>query len=400
MLRELPEINGSAIGHVRYSTSGINLARDSQPHVSRIPGIAVAHNGDVINLQEIKERYRNFVFNSGCDVEGILAILACEVPHSSLEDAVEEVMNLAKGAYSVVGLYRDKLFVFRDQHGIRPLVYTNHFYASESVALTRLGFDKVSDFKPGCLHIISKDGVREIEMKKAKPKYCAFEYAYFAFVHSIINNISVMEARKTLGKILAEHAPNADAVTYIPDTPRTAASSLAYEIGLPVKEYVIKDRFAGRIFQKNTQKERDRSAKRSYSIAPRIDAKKMILVDDSIVRGTNIKNVISMLRKRGVKEIHVMIHFPPIRYPCPYGIDFKERKELIAYERSVDEIREAIGADSLYYITKEEFAKALGISIENLCFACVDGSYPNLRWEEVLELEEKRKSERAKMVLR
>ena len=399
--REKYEIFGSGIGHVRYSTSGTNLQRDAQPlYKSEIkslkPRIVLAHNGEVLNLDEIKNKYPNYGFSTECDLEGILAILYSNLNSDENEDiyfAIKKVMEEVKGAYSVVGMVNDKMIAFRDPKGIRPLVRTKNAFASESLPLEELLDEEVYDVNPGSLIILSENGEREYQIFNDTHYHCGFEYNYFAHQNSKINGISVMESRERIGKVLSKYIkPNTrQIIVPIPHTPIPIADSISNITGIP-KASIVSKETKERIFQKS---ENDRRNSWIYytisdSYVGKVD--EIILVDDSIVRGTNMKGIIKKIRKKyGDVKITVLSGFPKVIGPCPFGIDMKTKNELIGFNKSDGEIAKEIGADEVHYISVEEYKEAIGI---NLCMGCTTGNYPGIDDNEIERMEKRRIMER------
>ena len=412
--KEEYKLFGSGIGHVRYATSGTNLERDAQPlYKTKIdnikPSIAIAHNGEVLELEEIRRRYPEYGFSTECDLEGILAILYSNIKSSDEKDiyfAVKKVMEEVKGAYSVIALIDDKLIGFRDPKGIRPLVMTENAFASESLPLEEILKKKPVDVAPGSLVIMSDKGRKVYQIMKPNPHYCAFEYAYFADANSTIS-IPVRIFRKEIGKKLAEKYVKKKKVnqiiTPIPNTPIPMAEGVSEKANIPRND-IISKRTDIRVFQ--ASEENRRNSWMYYTVNDQdknID--EIIIVDDSIVRGTNIKGVIRKIREK-YDDIHieVLLGFPPIRHPCPFGIDMKTTRELIAVNKTEEEIAKEIGANEVHYIKKEDYvevinsiAKENGIENFNLCMGCVTGEYPGLTEEDIEKMEKRRIHERKVM---
>lgn len=386
------------IGHVRYPTIGRGTREEAQPFLSNVPyGIALAHNGNVINFYSLsqkleKERYRTL--NSQSDGELILNVFADEllksIPFSepSVFDAMDRLFEEVKGSYSGVSIIKEKgLIAFRDPHGIKPIIYGRKgdsiAIASESVALETLAYKVQRDILPGeVLFVDNNRNIHTRRLRKEKQFACIFEYVYFARPDSIIDGIPVYQARLNLGRELSKKirklSSEIDFVVPIPDTSRTAALSLAENLGLKYREGLIKNRYIGRTFIMGYQEKRETSIRLKLSpIRNELNGKRILLVDDSIVRGNTSKQIIRLVRESGAKKIHFAVTCPPLRNPCYYGIDMQIRKEFIASDSKIEEIRKTIGADSLTYQSLEGMKKALSIKKElYFCTACFDGKYP------------------------
>jgi amidophosphoribosyltransferase len=386
------------IGHVRYPTIGRGETIDAQPFLTNIPyGIALAHNGNLINFYSLKkelEKDRLRVLNSMSDSELILNFLADEIskqlPFSieGLFKAIKAVFGKLRGSYSVVAFIKDKgMLAFRDPNGIKPIIFgvkgNNFAVASESVALQALGFEIKRDILPG--EVIFADINREIHntrLSEEKHYPCIFEYVYFARPDSILDGISVYEARLNLGRELSkkikEKSLDVDVIIPVPDTSRPAAVALAEELGIKYREGLMKNRYFGRTFIMPDQRKRRESVRIKLSpIKEELFDKKVMLVDDSIVRGNTSKEIIKLVREAGVREVHLAISSPPLRYPCYYGIDMQTRGEFIARENSEEEIKEIIGADSLIYQSVEGLINAVsGGEKRDFCTACFTADYP------------------------
>ncbi len=369
-----------AIGHTRYPTSGMQrTVEDVQPLL--YGNLTIAHNGHISNYKDLKVELegKGYEFKGNCDCEAICYLLDYELKkNKGIEQAVRNVMNKLEGSYSVVAIVEDTFIAFRDPFGIRPLEYAkrgkDYCFASESVAFDVCGFEHVGTIFGGELVII-KDGKFEKKRLIEKPqKNCMFEYVYFSRPDSVINGKSVHEIRKKLGEILAEEHPvKADVVVPIPDTGRSAVNGFSKKSGIPYDEGLIKNRYIGRTFIMATQAERVKAVKTKLNpMRVAITGKRVVLIDDSIVRGTTMREIVRMVREAGAKEIHLRITCPPIKAPCFYGVDMPTYKELIAYEKSVEETRKFLGADSLGYISIEGLKKVLG---ENVCTACLNEEY-------------------------
>lgn len=360
------------VGHTRYPTIGACELKDVQPTVYK--NIAVAHNGHLANYDELKRKSEGFgyKFKSTVDSEPMVYY----IHKYGLEKGVEEIMRDFEGAYSDVVLYNGELYVFRDPHGIRPLVWGENddfvMFASESVALDINGIELKGEVENGFL--VRAKGLQKKEINRKERKNCMFEYVYFARPDSVINGRSVYAVRTRLGEILAEEAPaKCDVVVAVPDTARTAARAYAKKLGLEFDEGLIKNRYVGRTFIMPSQEKRREAVR--LKLNPNrevIHGKKVVLMDDSIVRATTMKEIVWLVRAAGAKEVHVRITSPPIVSPCFYGVDIPTYEELIASSNTVEEIRKYIGADSLAYISIEGLKKAIGLQI---CEGCISGRY-------------------------
>ncbi|AFK21908.1 amidophosphoribosyltransferase [Pyrococcus sp. ST04] len=373
-----------AIGHVRYSTSG--SLSEVQPIEIECCGyrLSIAHNGTLTNFLPVRRRYEEegFKFRSSVDTELIgISFLRHYAELKDEFEAMREVFREVRGAYSVVMLFDGKLIVARDPVGFRPLSYgfnDGHYFASEDSALRMFGLE-VRDVKPGEVFLVQDGEVQSRILEKAETRHCVFEYIYFARPDSVIDGISVYCARYRMGVELARESPaEGDVVIAVPDSGRTAALGFAHESGIPYMEGLIKNRYIGRTFIMPS----GRGLKVKLKLSPVkevVNGKRVVLVDDSIVRGTTMRRIVRMLRGAGAKEVHVRIASPPIRYPCYMGIDIPTRHELIAAWRSVEDIRREIGADSLAYLSIEGLKRAIGT--DKLCMACLTGEYPKWAFE-------------------
>jgi len=416
-----------SIAHTRYATVGpnenpknaIDKKRDIQPMMINFPfGIGLVHNGNILNyfqlkqyLQEEKDRH---LFTQN-DLEALINLLSVGISERSesnfsfdqFQMAIQNIFDKAHGGFSVLGLLADKgLFAFRDPHGLRPLIlgerllteeemaaHPKHFgksyiLASESNALNFLGYNVVRDLAPGEILFISPTGeisssVSYSKIKKIPQKSCMFEWVYFANPESVLEKRSVYSTRLDFGVNLAKEIQvliddgviSPDIVVPIPETSRVAAISLSERLKIPYREVLIKNRYIQRSFILNTQESRNRAVQlKLTAIASEIKGKNVLLVDDSIVRGTTSKRIIEMVKEAGAKEVYFASTCPPIRNPCYYGIDFPDPKELVASSRTVEEVAKYLGADRLIYLSTEGMKKSIGI--ENLCMACIDGNYP------------------------
>nr|WP_177297501.1 amidophosphoribosyltransferase [uncultured Blautia sp.] len=383
----LEKMSGNlGIGHVRYSTTGASVAENAQPLVlSYIKGtLALAHNGNLINTKELKwELIQNgAVFHTTTDSEVIAFHIARERVHSgSVEEAVLKTARKLKGAYGLVIMSPRKLIGVRDPYGLKPLCIgkRDHTYvlASESCALASVGAEFIRDVEPGEMVIISRDGIRSNrELAGEKTAHCVFEYIYFARLDSVLDGVGIYDARIRGGKSLARSYPvEADLVTGVPESGIPAAKGYSEESGIPFGLAFYKNSYIGRTFIKPTQKERESSVHMKLSVLESVvKGKRIVLVDDSIVRGTTIANLIHMLKKAGAGEVHVRISSPPFLHPCYFGTDVPSNDQLIASSHSTEEICQMIGADSLGYM-KLEYLEGMAGGLP-LCRACFDGNYP------------------------
>jgi len=383
----LEKMSGNlGIGHVRYSTTGASVAENAQPLVlSYIKGtLALAHNGNLINTKELKwELIQNgAVFHTTTDSEVIAFHIARERVHSgSVEEAVLKTARKLKGAYGLVIMSPRKLIGVRDPYGLKPLCIgkRDHTYvlASESCALASIGAEFIRDVEPGEMVIISRDGIRSNrELAGEKTAHCVFEYIYFARLDSVLDGVGIYDARIRGGKSLARSYPvEADLVTGVPESGIPAAKGYSEESGIPFGLAFYKNSYIGRTFIKPTQKERESSVHMKLSVLESVvKGKRIVLVDDSIVRGTTIANLIHMLKKAGAGEVHVRISSPPFLHPCYFGTDVPSNDQLIASSHSTEEICQMIGADSLGYM-KLEYLEGMAGGLP-LCRACFDGNYP------------------------
>lgn len=375
------------IGHVRYSTTGASVRENAQPLVlNYIKGtLALAHNGNLVNADALREElvYGGAIFQTTTDSELIAYFIARERVHcASVEEAVLRTAKKLKGGYALVVMSPRKLIAIRDPYGLKPLCFGRrqdaYVVASESCALSPVGAEFIRDIEPGELITISRDGVHS-RMGLEKPfscAHCVFEYIYFARLDSTIDGIRVYDARLRAGEILARDFPaQADLVTGVPESGITAARGYAKQAGLPFELVFYKNSYVGRTFIKPTQKERENSVRLKLNVLGTVvRGKRIVLVDDSIVRGTTIANLIRMLKEAGAKEVHVRISAPPFLYPCYYGTDVPSSELLIAAGHTQEEICRMIGADSLHYMRVEGLQEMVGGL--NICQACFDKAYP------------------------
>ena len=374
------------IGHVRYSTGGASLALNAQPLVCNYAqgNIALAHNGNLTNAKELKEKLANqgSVFQSTIDTELIINLIA-SYGQNPIEESLMKCMIDIKGSYALVIMTEDKLIGVRDPYGNRPLCIgkidkKGYVLASESCALDTVGAQFLRDVEPGEIVVINERGLTSQRiLPKGERAVCVFEYIYFARPDSDIDGINVNIARKNMGIELAkEHPLDVDVVIPVPDSGTASAIGYAQQSGINFAQGLLKNRYAGRTFINPEQDVREIAVKLKLSpLKQEIFGKRVAIVDDSIVRGTTSKKLVEIFRKQGAKEVHLLISSPPVIEPCYYGIDTSERGQLIAAQKSLEEIREYIGADSLHYLSLEGLLKALDKE-RGFCLACLTGDYP------------------------
>ncbi len=388
---DLDSLDGDvAIGHTRYSTTGSSTSwENAQPHLSTIGRqvIALAHNGNLVNTTVLRDglKDRGIKFRSTTDSEVIATLIgAFTQQHHHIRDGIRETMKLIDGAYAVVLITEEALYAFRDPHGVRPLVLgkidgRGWVVASETCALDIVGAEYVRDVAPGESLKISADGVEAQQAVPAeKSSLCMFEFVYFARPDSEILDCSLYEARRRMGEALAHEAPaDADFVIGVPDSGIPAATGFAHESGLPYGEGLAKNRYVGRTFISPSQTIRQQGIRLKLNpLKHAIKGKRLVVVDDSIVRGNTTQKLVKLLRDAGAAEVHMRITSPPVVWPCFYGIDTDTQDQLIASSHSVEEIRAHIGADSLAYLSLEGMVGATGAAAEDFCLACFDGKYP------------------------
>lgn len=384
--RELAELEGNiAIGHVRYSTSGDKDVRNAQPLVASYKkgDIGLAHNGNLVNADTIREVLEDdgVIFHSTTDSEAILNLIA-RYSGKGIEDAIRKTMDFLKGAYAVVITRGEDLIGLRDPHGLRPLclgkLADGYVLASESCALDVMDAEFVRDIDPGEIVIINKEGVRSIPPASLCPKHlCVFEHVYIARPDSIIDGDSVYDFRVNTGKILARKSGvQADMVMAVPDSGVPAAIGYSKESGIPYGEGLVKNRYIGRTFIQPTQEMRENSVRIKLTpLRQNLEGKRVIMIDDSIVRGTTCKRIVEQVRKAGATEVHVCIASPPVEHSCYFGIDTPSRKKLIGAQKTREEICEYLGADSLTYLDVNDLREACK-GKDEFCCACFDGKYP------------------------
>ncbi len=379
----------AGIGHVRYATKGDNANINAQPLVASYFGgeLAVAHNGSLLNANKIRSQFKDngALFQTSSDSEVILHLLA-HYSNLGIEEALNRTINDIQGSFAVVILTKDKVYGMRDPKGIRPLCIgkkgNSYVLASESVGLDAVGAQLVRSVRPGEIVELSQDGVRSINAQKeadAPENMCVFEYVYLARPDSIIDDIDVMGSRIRAGRELAKIAPvEADLVAGVPDSALTAAMGYSLESGIPYGDALVKNRYIGRTFIQPEQSMRELAVRMKLNaLKANVDGKRVVLIDDSIVRGTTSKRLVDMLKAAGAKEVHMRISSPPVNYSCYLGIDTPDRRQLISATHSVEEIRKMIGADTLCYLPLENLVSAVKDTTNvNFCTGCFNGKYP------------------------
>jgi len=384
---DLDDLKGkAAIGHNRYSTTGSSRSCNAQPLLEEYGGgiqIAVGHNGNLINAQRLRNEYeqRGSIFHTSTDTEVIIHLIAAH--HRTKADPLVEALTHLQGAYSLVLLYRDRIEACRDPWGWRPLELGempdgSPVVASETVAFDAIGATFIREVEPGEIVTLSDAGVTSRRFAEAqRPAHCVFEHVYFANPSSYLFGDTVQIVRERLGEKLAEESHvDADYVIPMPDSGRSAALGYARACGLECREGIVPNRYVGRTFIKPTQSQRDSAVKLKLNpVGEIINGKRIIVVDDSIVRGTTTRAKMEHLRQAGAKELHLRISCPPIKNPCYFGIDFDDPDQLIAARRSVEEIREFLGVDSLHFLSLEGMLECVSRPDEHYCHACWSGEY-------------------------
>ena len=387
--KALHELHGQmAIGHTRYSTTGSSSLRNAQPlTVDCMRGqIAVAHNGNLTNAAQLRDELesRGLVFQTTVDSEIIIMMLA-QPTLGQVTNSIVQTLRRIEGAFSLVIMTEKELIGARDPHGFRPLCIgrTDNgawVLSSETTALDLIHAEFVRDVEPGEVVIINAQGLTSIQAFPAHTKraFCIFEYVYFARPDSVLNGHTVYEVRKEMGRQLArEHAVKADLVIPVPDSGVCAAMGYSEESGIPYEMAFIRNHYVGRSFLAPTQLIRDFNVRVKLNlIESLVKDKRVVIVDDSIVRGTTCRQRVKTLKEAGAAEVHVAVSCPPHMHPCVYGIDFPDRSKLMAANNTVDEIRQYLNADSLHYLSLEGMVKATGQKQSAFCMACYDGKYP------------------------
>jgi len=375
-----------AVGHTRYSTSGSSVISNAQPLLEEASfgTFALAHNGNLTNTEELRAQLRNPPPSGiGSDTE-VLARFLAEAPGESIVERIETVLQHARGAYSVVLATTTALYAFRDPWGVRPLCLGRYaegwMVASESCALATVGATYVRELAPGEIVSIDEHGLQSYQRTTEQPSaLCMFEYIYFARPDSLLDGRSIYMARHAMGRQLArEHPADADVVMAIPDSAVPGGIGFSAESELPYVEGLIKNRYIGRTFISPDQKMRSQGVQLKFNpVTENLRGQRVVVVDDSIVRGTTTPRIVALIREAGAREVHVRITSPPILHPCYLGVDMASYEELIAANLTVDQIRQRIGADSLGYLSKEGLVTATGREKSVFCLGCFTGTYPN-----------------------
>ncbi|MBN1643306.1 MAG: amidophosphoribosyltransferase [Dehalococcoidales bacterium] len=374
-----------AIGHNRYSTTGSSRSINIQPIVlgSGDDTLAIAHNGNIVNASHLYKELcdRGFTFHTSSDTE-VIGALILSAPAGDWVGRIKYAMRRLQGAYSLTLLTKDALYAIRDPWGVRPLCFGSlnggWVAASESCALDHIGATLIREVEPGEIIRIDQNGTESFREPIRRRALCIFEFIYFARPDSIINGQLIYPTRQAMGARLAiEHPVDVDVVMGVPDSATAAGLGYAQQSGKPFSEGLLKNRYVGRTFIAPDQRIRDLGVKLKFNPLPQLlKGQRMVVVDDSIVRGTTTPKVVNLLRRAGVKEVHMRICAPPIRYPCFFGVDMATRRELIAAHKSVEEIRKFIGADSLGYMSLDGLMQSVKLPRDTFCTACFTGDYP------------------------
>lgn len=385
-LSKLPE-GDIAIGHVRYSVTGASQLLNAQPVVftGKCGKMALAHNGNLVNSKRLREEMlaENAVFQTSIDSE-VMAVVINSLSDGDILTGVKRACAKFKGSYAVVLMTTDKLIAVRDPFGIRPLCIgsteSDYIVASETCALDAVGANFIRDVKPGEIVVIDSEGLHSEFMDDVpeKGKMCIFEYVYFARHDSILDGMSVYEARKEAGRLLARHCPvEADLVSGVPDSGNVAARGYAEESGIPFVEALAKNRYVGRTFIQPDQRQRENSLNvKMNALRANIRGKRVIIIDDSIVRGTTMRKIVKMLRNAGATEVHIRICSPIIKHPCHLGIDIQTYSQLIGAYKNERQICESLGADSVRYLSINQLVKTCKGADIDFCLGCFNGEYP------------------------
>ena len=384
-LEKLPE-GDIAIGHVRYSTTGASQLLNAQPVVftGKCGKMALAHNGNLVNTKRLRDELirQNAVFQTTIDSE-VMAVLINSLSDGDILKGVMRACPMFKGAYALVIMTADKLIAVRDPYGVRPLVLgkslDDYLVASETCAIDAVSGNVVRDVKPGEVLVIDAGGEKSYFLRREKKTAsCIFEYVYFARPDSVIDGCCVYDTRKEAGRVLARNYPvEADLVSGVPDSGVVAARGYSEVSGIPYVEALAKNRYVGRTFIQPDQNMRENSVSvKMNALRSNIRGKRLIIVDDSIVRGTTSRKIVRMLRDAGAKEVHMMICSPVVKHPCHLGIDMQTHSQLAGATRSVEEICAYIGADSLHYLTVEQLKETCKGAKLQFCTGCFDGNYP------------------------
>ena len=378
-----------AIGHTRYSTAGNDSILDAQPVFARygLGEISIVHNGNLVNAKEIRDELIKIgaIFQSNMDTENLIHLIAKNYQKPTLKERIIDAVKKIKGAFSLVILSRSKMFAIRDPFGFRPLSLGKiksggYIIASETCAFELVGAEFIRDVKPGEMITFENGEIKSEMIFEPTPKQCVFEYIYFARPDSNVFGKNVYSIRKQMGRELAKELPvDADMVVPVPDSGVAAALGYAQESGIPFEMAIMRNHYVGRTFIEPTQEIRDLKVKMKLSpIRHKIEGKRLVVIDDSIVRGTTSRRIVRMLKEAGAKEVHMRIASPATTGPCYYGVDTPSKEELIASKLSTQEIAKYIEADSLAYLSIDGLVRAVNDTKENYCFACFDGNYPIL----------------------
>jgi len=378
-----------AIGHTRYSTAGDDSILDAQPVFARygLGEISIVHNGNLVNAKEIRDDLtkRGAIFQTNMDTENIIHLIAKNYEKNTLKERIIDAVKKIKGAFSLIIMSRSKMFAIRDPFGFRPLSIGKiknggYIVASETCAFELVGAEFVRDVKPGEMITFEDNEIKSEMIFNPTPKQCIFEYIYFARPDSNVFGKNVYSIRKQMGRELALELPvDADMVIPVPDSGVAAALGYAQQAKIPFEMAIMRNHYVGRTFIEPTQEIRNLKVKMKLSpIKHKIEGKKIVVIDDSIVRGTTSRRIVRMLRDAGAKEVHMRIASPATTGPCYYGVDTPTKEELIASKMNVEEICKYIEADTLAYLSINGIIKAIKDKKENYCFACFDGNYPIL----------------------
>jgi amidophosphoribosyltransferase len=374
-----------AVGHTRYSTTGSSVVVNAQPLLEHSPfgDVALAHNGNLTNTDELRESLSSITVLQASSDSEVLTKAIAQAPGESITERIRDVMGRAAGAYSIAMASGDALYAFRDPWGVRPLCYgrygEGYVFASESCALATIGAEYVRELEAGEIMWVDRDGLHSEKSERPRPQaFCMFEYIYFARPDSVLKGRSIYMARLEMGKQLArEHPVEADVVMAIPDSAIPGGIGFAQESGLPYIEGLIKNRYIGRTFISPDQVMRDRGVDLKFNpVMENLRGQRVVVVDDSIVRGTTTPRIVKLLRDAGAREVHVRITSPPIIDPCYLGVDMATHKELIAANFTIEEIRVTIGADTLGFLSKEGLLGAVSRERGEMCLGCLTGDYP------------------------
>ena len=377
-----------SVGHVRYSTTGASFRENAQPIVINYKNgqMALAHNGNLVNAMELRQSLEEngAIFQTTNDSEVILNLISRYIIASkNIEEALPKVMKDLRGSYSLLLMTPKRMIGIRDPLGIRPLCIgkldNSYIIASETCALDAVGAEYVRDVNPGEIVFVGEEGITSIQTEvPGESKLCIFEFIYFARPDSYLDGISVHQARVEAGKILAmEHPVEADLVIGAPDSGLTAAMGFSEQSGIPYGQGLLKNRYVGRTFIQPDQGQREMGVRIKFNaMRNAINGKRVVMIDDSIVRGTTTRRIVQMLKNAGAKEVHMRVSSPPMMYPCYFGVDIPSRKQLVASKHSIEEIREMTGADSLGYLSLEGLLKTPVGAKCGFCTACFNGKYP------------------------